>query len=123
MQLDARNPQVFRATVVDVRNYGLLIELPDVVDDGLDSRVLADGRFLFSFQAPQRRLLGRQSRRRFSHRRANCAFTSCVSILSSDKWTSRFVDEREKKTSCRPTRSLNLSAILVRICWSRAFLN
>ncbi|HXM74238.1 MAG TPA: ribonuclease R, partial [Chthoniobacterales bacterium] len=28
-QLAERNPQVFRATIVDVRNYGLVIELPD----------------------------------------------------------------------------------------------
>ena len=34
-QLDARDPQVFRATVLDVRNYGLLIELPDVLLTGL----------------------------------------------------------------------------------------
>src|SRR5205823_4155157 len=34
-QLDARDPQVFRATVIDVRNYGLLLELPDVLLTGL----------------------------------------------------------------------------------------
>ena len=34
-QLDARDPQVFRATVIDVRNYGLLVELPDVLLTGL----------------------------------------------------------------------------------------
>jgi ribonuclease R len=30
-QLDERNPQVFRAAIVDVRNYGLVVELPDVL--------------------------------------------------------------------------------------------
>ena len=65
LQLDARNPQVFRATVVDVRNYGLLIELPDVLMTGLiHVSSLTDD--FYTFQAPQRRLLGRQSRRRFS---------------------------------------------------------
>lgn len=65
LQLDARNPQVFRATVIDVRNYGLLIELPDVLMTGLvHVSSLTDD--FYSFQAPQRRLLGRQSRRRFS---------------------------------------------------------
>ena len=33
-QLEARNPQVFRATVIEVRNYGLLVELPDVLVTG-----------------------------------------------------------------------------------------
>ena len=64
-QLDARDPQVFRATVIDVRNYGLLIELPDVLMTGLiHVSSLTDD--FYTFQAPQRRLLGRQSRRRFS---------------------------------------------------------
>src|SRR6058998_1295167 len=30
-QLDERNPQIFRAAVVDVRNYGLMVELPDAL--------------------------------------------------------------------------------------------
>jgi ribonuclease R len=65
LQLDARDPQVFRATVIDVRNYGLLIELPDVLMTGLvHVSSLTDD--FYSFQAPERRLLGRQSRRRFS---------------------------------------------------------
>jgi ribonuclease R len=64
-QLDTRNPQIFRATVIDVRNYGLLIELPEVLMTGLiHVSALTDD--FYTFQAPQRRLLGRQSRRRFS---------------------------------------------------------
>ena len=64
-QLDTRDPQVFRATIIDVRNYGLLIELPDVLMTGLiHVSSLTDD--FYTFQAPQRRLLGRQSRRRFS---------------------------------------------------------
>src|SRR5437764_1202033 len=34
-QLDERNPQIFRAAVVDVRNYGLMVELPDALITGL----------------------------------------------------------------------------------------
>src|ERR1700740_238581 len=34
-QLDERNPQVFRAAIVDVRNYGLVVELPDALITGL----------------------------------------------------------------------------------------
>jgi ribonuclease R len=64
-QLDTRNPQIFRATVIDVRNYGLLIELPDVLMTGLiHVSTLADD--FFTFQPTQRQLIGRQSRRRFS---------------------------------------------------------
>ena len=64
-QLDARDPQIFQATIIDVRNYGLLIELPEVLMTGLiHVSSLTDD--FYTFQAPQRRLLGRQSRRRFA---------------------------------------------------------
>ena len=64
-QLDERNPQVFRAAVVDVRNYGLVIELPDVLFTGLvHVSSLTDDFYLF--EAAQRRLIGRRSRKRFS---------------------------------------------------------
>jgi ribonuclease R len=64
-QLDARDPQVFRAAVIDVRNYGLLIELPDVLLTGLvHVSSLTDDFYVFN-QA-QRRLIGRQSRRQLS---------------------------------------------------------
>ena len=64
-QLDARDPQVFRATVIDVRNYGLLLELPDVLLTGLvHVSSLTDD--FYVFQPSQRQFVGRQSRRRFS---------------------------------------------------------
>jgi ribonuclease R len=64
-QLDARDPQVFRASVIDVRNYGLLLELPDVLLTGLvHISSLTDDFYVFN--PGQRRLIGRQSRRRFS---------------------------------------------------------
>jgi ribonuclease R len=64
-QLADRNPQVFRAAIVDVRNYGLVIELPDVVMSGLvHVSSLTDD--FYVFDAAQRRLLGRRSRKRFS---------------------------------------------------------
>jgi ribonuclease R len=64
-QLDARDPQVFRATVLDVRNYGLLLELPDVLLTGLvHVSSLTDDFYIFN--QVQRQLIGRQSRRRFS---------------------------------------------------------
>ena len=64
-QLDERSPQVFRAAIVDVRNYGLVVELPDVLITGLvHVSSLTDDFYLF--EAAQRRLIGRRSRKRFS---------------------------------------------------------
>jgi ribonuclease R len=64
-QLEMRNPQVFRATIIDVRNYGLVVELPDVLTTGLiHISSLTDDFYLF--QPDQRRLFGRRSRRRYA---------------------------------------------------------
>jgi len=64
-QLDARDPQVFRAAIVDVRNYGLVVELPDVLITGLvHISAITDDFYLFD--AAQRRLIGRRSRKRFA---------------------------------------------------------
>jgi ribonuclease R len=64
-QLDLRDPQVFRAAIVDVRNYGLVVELPDVLVTGLiHVSALTDDFYLFD--PAHRRLLGRRSRRRFA---------------------------------------------------------
>jgi len=63
-QLDERNPQIFRASIVDVRNYGLMVELPDALITGLiHVSSLTDD--FYSFDPGQRRLIGRQSRKRF----------------------------------------------------------
>jgi ribonuclease R len=64
-QLEERNPQVFRATIVDVRNYGLVIELPDVVLTGL-VHVSSLTNDFYVFDQTQRRLIGRRTRKRFS---------------------------------------------------------
>lgn len=64
-QLETRNPQVFRATIIDVRNYGLFIELPDVLMTGLvHVSSLTDD--FYVFDSAQRRFIGRQSRHRFA---------------------------------------------------------
>jgi ribonuclease R len=51
--------------VVDVRNYGLLVELPDALITGLVhvSSLIDD---FYVFEPAQRRLIGRRSRKRFS---------------------------------------------------------
>ena len=64
-QLDQRNPQIFRAAVVDVRNYGLMVELPDALITGLvHVSSLTDDFYLF--EPARRQLIGRRSRKRFS---------------------------------------------------------
>ena len=63
-QLDTRNPQIFRASIVDVRNYGLMVELPDALITGLiHVSSLTDD--FYSFQPAQRQLVGRRSKKRF----------------------------------------------------------
>ncbi len=64
-QLDERNPQIFRAAIVDVRNYGLAVELPDILITGLvHVSSLSDDFYLF--EPARRQLIGRRSRKRFS---------------------------------------------------------
>src|SRR5450432_2637825 len=64
-QLEARDPQIFRASVLEVKNFGLLVELPDVLLTGMiHISSLTDD--FYRFDPAQRRLIGRQSRRRFS---------------------------------------------------------
>jgi ribonuclease R len=64
-QLDTRNPQIFRAAIVDVRNYGLMVELPDALVTGLVhvSSLIDD---FYLFDPGRRQLMGRRSRKRFS---------------------------------------------------------
>src|SRR6202171_5922271 len=54
-QLKERNPQVFRAAIMDVRNYGLVVELPDALVTGVvHVSTLSDDFYIFD--AAQRRL-------------------------------------------------------------------
>jgi ribonuclease R len=63
-QLAGRRPQIFPAAVVDVRNYGLLVELPDALLTGLvHVSSLSDDFYLF--EPVRRQLVGRRSRKRF----------------------------------------------------------
>jgi ribonuclease R len=65
LQLQARDPQIFDAVVIDVRNYGLLIELPEILLTGLvHISTLADDFYVFS--PSQRRFVGQQRHRRFA---------------------------------------------------------
>jgi ribonuclease R len=64
-QLETRDPQIFRAAIIDIRNYGLLVELPDVLLTGLVHVSSLKDDF-YVFHPAQRRFIGRQSRRKFS---------------------------------------------------------
>src|SRR6184192_3904015 len=64
-QLAGRKTQIFPASVVDVRNYGLMVELPDALITGLvHVSSLTDDFYLF--EPARRQLIGRRSRKRFS---------------------------------------------------------
>jgi ribonuclease R len=54
----------FQARILEVRNYGLFIELPDFLMNGLIHVSSLDGDF-FVLDAPRARLVGRRSRRSF----------------------------------------------------------
>jgi ribonuclease R len=64
-QLDQRNPQIFRAAIIDVRNYGLMVELPDALITGL-IHVSSLTNDFYLFEPARRQLIGRRSRKRFS---------------------------------------------------------
>ena len=64
LQLEERNPQVFRAAVMDVRNYGLVVELPDALVTGVVHVSTLEDDF-YRFDPAQRRLIGRRSNRRY----------------------------------------------------------
>ncbi|MBA3543657.1 MAG: ribonuclease R [Chthoniobacterales bacterium] len=61
LQLTEKNPQVFQAVVIEVRNYGLLIELPEVLLTGLVHVSSLQDDF-YTFDGTRRRLIGRQSK-------------------------------------------------------------
>ena len=63
-QLAGRTPQIFSATVVDIRNYGLMVELPDALVTGLiHVSSLTDD--FYVFEPGRHQLIGRRSRKRF----------------------------------------------------------
>ncbi len=63
-QLRSKKPDVFRASILDVRSYGLLIELPDFLLTGLIhvSALLGD---FYVFDAVRLRYTGQRTRRQF----------------------------------------------------------
>jgi ribonuclease R len=103
-QLDARNPQVFRAAVLEVKNFGLLVELPDVLMTGMiHVSSLTDD--FYRFDPRQRRLIGRQSRRWFSVGDALRVYVARVDVFKRQV-DFAIADERPaKSTRSQPRRN------------------
>jgi hypothetical protein len=108
-QLDARNPQIFRATIVDVRNYGLMVELPDALVTGLVhvSSLMDD---FYLFDQARRQLIGRQSRKRFS--------VGDELTPSNDRWISRL----QLRRVCRKAAAIESDPESFRWRTKRTFL-
>src|SRR5256885_311815 len=64
-QLEQSNPQAFRSAIMEVRNYGLVVELPDALVTGVVHVSTLHDDF-YRFDAAQRRLVGRRTNRRYS---------------------------------------------------------
>lgn len=63
-QLTRKTGQTFRAIVLEVRNFGMFIELPDVMAGGL-IHVSALGDDFYTFDQARQRFVGRRTRRAF----------------------------------------------------------
>jgi ribonuclease R len=101
-QLEARDPQIFRAAVIDVRNYGLLVELPDVLLTGLvHVSSLKDDFYIF--HPAQRRFIGRQSRRRFSVGDQLRVFVARVDVFKRQVDFAIADETAKAKTGSRPS--------------------
>jgi ribonuclease R len=106
-QLDARDPQVFRAVILDVKNYGLLVELPDVLITGLvHVSSLTDDFYVFN--PAQRRFIGRQTRRRFSVGDQLRVFVARVDVFKRQvdfAIANEAVPKRQRDGQARPHRA------------------
>jgi ribonuclease R len=106
-QLDARDPQVFRAVILDVKNYGLLVELPDVLITGLvHVSSLTDDFYVFN--PAQRRFIGRQTRRRFSVGDQLRVFVARVDVFKRQvdfAIANEAVPKRQRDGQARPHRT------------------
>lgn len=102
LQLTEKNPQIFRAVVIEVRNYGLLIELPDVLLTGLVHISSLQDDF-YVFDGARRRLMGRQSKRLLA---VGDILKVVVARIDIFKQQADFaiVDDRPAATSPRPHR-------------------
>jgi ribonuclease R len=99
-QLDQRNPQIFRAAIVDVRNYGLAVELPDALITGLVHVSSLNDDF-YVFDPSRRQLVGRRTRKRFSIGDEVRVFVVRVDIFKRQIDFAIASDERKKRDRSR----------------------
>jgi ribonuclease R len=105
-QLAGRKPQIFSAAVVDIRNYGLMVELPDALVTGLiHVSSLTDD--FYAFEPARRQLIGRRSRRRFSVGDKLSVFVACVDVFKRQVDFAIATATERPKTSRRSKRSSN----------------
>src|SRR6266853_3514252 len=104
-QLAGRKPQIFRATVVDIRNYGLMVELPDALVTGLiHVSSLTDD--FYVFEPARRQLIGRRSRQRFSIGDGLSVFVARVDVFKRQVDFAIPPAAERSKASRRSKRSL-----------------
>jgi ribonuclease R len=103
-QLAGRKPQIFSATVVDVRNYGLMVELPDALVTGLiHVSSLTDD--FYVFEPARRQLIGRRSRKRFRVGDKLSVFVARVDVFKRQVDFAITPATEKSKTSRRAKRS------------------
>ena len=103
-QLAGRKPQIFSATVVDVRNFGLMVELPDALLTGLiHVSSLTDD--FYVFEPAWRQLVGRRSRKRFRVGDKLSVFVARVDIFKRQVDFAIALATERSKASRRAKRS------------------
>jgi ribonuclease R len=103
-ELAGRKPQIFSATVVDVRNFGLMVELPDALLTGLiHVSSLTDD--FYVFEPAWRQLVGRRSRKRFRVGDKLSVFVARVDIFKRQVDFAIAPAAERAKAGCRSKRS------------------
>ena len=103
-QLAGRKPQIFSAAIVDIRNFGLMVELPDALVTGLiHVSSLTDDFYLF--EPARRQLIGRRSRKRFSVGDKLSVFVARVDVFKRQVDFAIAPATERPKTSRRSKRS------------------
>jgi len=103
-QLAGRNPQIFSASVVDVRNYGLMVELPDALITGLiHVSSLTDD--FYVFEPARHQLIGRRSRKRFKAGDKLSVFVARVDVFKRQVDFAIAPSRERSKTIPRSKRS------------------
>src|SRR5262249_42253911 len=103
-QLPGRKPQIFLATVVDVRDFGLMLEFSDALLPGLvHVSSLTDD--FYVFEPARRQLVGRRSRKRFRVGDKLSVFVARVDVFKRQVDFAIAPAAERAKAGCRSKRS------------------